>query len=185
MVSSSSSRPRQLAGSLAKVVPAVISVGLLLVAWEFYAAYSGIKPTILPAPSRVFEQAVLNRDALIDNAIPTIRATLIGFACSLGAAFLLSMLVDFFEPLRRALFPVFIVSQTLPLVAIAPLVVLWLGFGLTPKIMWVAVVTFFPMLVALQGYEATEAEIGQMLRASRALARLHATRRLGAAHFAD
>jgi ABC-type nitrate/sulfonate/bicarbonate transport system permease component len=166
VVSSSSSRPRQLAGSLAKVVPAVISVGLLLVAWEFYAAYSGIKPTILPAPSRVFEQAVLNRDALIDNAIPTIRATLIGFACSLGAAFLLSMLVDFFEPLRRALFPVFVVSQTLPLVAIAPLVVLWFGFGLTPKIMLVAVVTFFPMLVALvQGYEATEAEIGQMLRA--------------------
>ncbi|RUY93732.1 ABC transporter permease, partial [Mesorhizobium sp. M7A.F.Ca.CA.003.01.2.1] len=81
-------------------------------------------------------------------------------------AFVLSMLVDFFQPLRRALFPVFIVSQTLPLVAVAPLVVLWFGFGLAPKIMLVALVTFFPMLVALvEGYEATEAEIGQMLRA--------------------
>ncbi|WP_179300941.1 MULTISPECIES: ABC transporter permease [unclassified Mesorhizobium] len=166
MVSSSSSRPLQLAGLFAKAAPAVMSVGLLLVAWELYANYSGIKPTILPAPSRVFEQAMLNREALIDNAIPTIRATLMGFACSLGAAFALSMLVDFFQPLRRALFPVFIVSQTLPLVAIAPLVVLWFGFGLTPKIMLVALVTFFPMLVALvQGYEATEVEIGQMLRA--------------------
>jgi hypothetical protein len=67
---------------------------------------------------------------------------------------------------RRALFPVLIVSQTLPLVAIAPLVVLWFGFGLMPKIMLVALVTFFPMMVALvQGYEATEKEIGQMLRA--------------------
>ena len=144
----------------------MISVGLLLLAWELYATYSGIKSTTLPAPSRVFEQAMLNREVLVDNAIPTIRATLIGFAFSLSAAFALSMLVDFFRPLRRALFPVFIVSQTLPLVAIAPLVVLWFGFGLMPKIMLVALVTFFPMLVALvQGYEATEAEIGQMLRA--------------------
>lgn len=166
MVSSPSSYPRRLASLVAKSAPAVISVGLLLVAWEFYARYSGIRPTTLPAPSRVFAQAMLNREALVDNAIPTIRATLIGFACSLSGAFALSMLVDFFRPLRRALFPVLIVSQTLPLVAIAPLVVLWFGFGLVPKIMLVALVTFFPMLVALvQGYEATEVEIGQMLRA--------------------
>lgn len=144
----------------------MVSVGLLLLAWELYATYSGIKPTILPAPSRVLEQAMLNREALANNAVPTIRATLLGFACSLSAAFALSMLVDFFQPLRRALVPVFIVSQTLPLVAIAPLVVLWFGFGLAPKIMLVALVTFFPMLVALvEGYESTEAEIGQMLRA--------------------
>ena len=165
-VVSSSVAPRPLAGSFAKAVPAIISVGLLLLAWELYATYSGIKPTILPAPSRVFEQAMLNREALIDNAIPTIRATLIGFACSLGAAFALSMLVDFFQPLRRALFPVFIVSQTLPLVAIAPLIVLWFGFGLLPKIFLVALVTFFPMMVALvEGFAATSKEISQMLAA--------------------
>ncbi len=69
-VVSSSVASRPLVGSLAKAVPAVISVGLLLVAWEIYATYSGIKPTILPAPSRVFEQAVLNRDALIDTPFP-------------------------------------------------------------------------------------------------------------------
>ncbi|WP_436160665.1 ABC transporter permease [Mesorhizobium sp. LjRoot246] len=163
---SSSAASRPIASLLVRAGPAMVSVGLLLLAWELYATYSGIKPTILPAPSRVFEQAMLNREALADNAIPTIRATLLGFACSLSAAFALSMLVDFFQPLRRALFPVFIVSQTLPLVAIAPLVVLWFGFGLAPKIMLVALVTFFPMLVALvEGYESTEAEIGQMLRA--------------------
>ena len=158
-------RSRGFTSAIARALPAVVSVGVLLVAWELYARFSGIRPTTLPAPSRVFEQAMLNRDALVENTIPTIRATLLGFACSLSTAFVLSMLIDFYRPLRRALFPVFIVSQTLPLVAIAPLVVLWFGFGLAPKILLVALVTFFPMLVALvQGYEATESEISQMLK---------------------
>ncbi len=101
----------------------------------------------------------------MENAVLTIQATLFGFACSLSAAFVFSVLVDFSRPLRRAFIPVFIISQTLPLVAIGPLVVLWFGFGLTPKILLVAFVTFFPMLVALvQGYEATEDDIELLLR---------------------
>jgi ABC-type nitrate/sulfonate/bicarbonate transport system permease component len=147
-----------------RALPAVTAVALLVLAWETYARLSGISPTTLPAPSRVLGQAFEHRQALLDNTLPTLRATLAGFGCSLFAAFLLSVLVDFCQPLRRALFPVFIISQTLPLVAIAPLVVLWFGFGLLPKILLVALVTFFPMLVALtKGYEATEAEIEQLL----------------------
>ncbi|HEV7252057.1 MAG TPA: ABC transporter permease [Mesorhizobium sp.] len=150
---------------MAQAGPALLAVGMLILAWQLYAQFSGIQPTTLPSPSRVVAQAVLHRGALLENAIPTIRATLLGFACSLSAAFIFSILIDFHRPLRRALFPVFIISQTLPLVAIAPLVVLWFGFGLTPKIMLVALVTFFPMLVALvQGYESTEAEIEVLLR---------------------
>jgi ABC-type nitrate/sulfonate/bicarbonate transport system permease component len=150
---------------LARAGPAAIAIASLLLTWQFYADLSGISPTTLPSPVRVAEQAWANRAALWDNTLPTIRATLLGFACSLAAAFSLSILLDFSETLRRALFPVFIVSQTLPLVAIAPLVVLWFGFGLMPKIMLVALVTFFPMLVALvQGYESTEKEISMLLR---------------------
>lgn len=152
--------------ALAKAVPAVLAFALLLTAWELYARLGGIAPTMLPAPSRVLQQAWENRAALAENALPTIRATLAGFACSLLAAFILSALVDFLAPLRRALLPLLIASQTLPLVAIAPLVVLWFGFGLLPKILLVALVTFFPMMVALvEGYAATEKEIAQMLAA--------------------
>ncbi|HEV7416566.1 ABC transporter permease [Tianweitania sediminis] len=149
----------------AKVGPAVVAVGVVVLAWHLYADLSGIGVTTLPSPLRVAQQAWVHRQALFDNAVPTVRATLLGFACSLTAALLLSVLMDFSGLLRRALFPVFIISQTLPLVAIAPLVVLWFGFGLFPKIMLVALVTFFPMLVALvQGYAATEKEIVLLLR---------------------
>ncbi|MBN9272688.1 MAG: ABC transporter permease [Mesorhizobium sp.] len=140
-------------------------VAAIVLAWEFYAQFSGIKPTILPAPSRVLAQIIENRQALVDNAIPTLIATLSGFTLSVASAFLSSVLVDFVRPLRRALFPVFIISQTLPLVAIAPLVVLWFGFGLLPKILLVALVTFFPMMVALvQGYDSTEKDMEWLLR---------------------
>lgn len=150
---------------LARAAPAAIAIASLLLAWQLYADLSGISPTTLPSPVRVADQAWANRGALWDNTLPTVRATLLGFGCSLAAAFLLSILLDFSRMLRRALFPVFIISQTLPLIAIAPLVVLWFGFGLLPKIMLVALVTFFPMLVALvQGYESTEKEIALLLR---------------------
>jgi ABC-type nitrate/sulfonate/bicarbonate transport system permease component len=150
---------------LARTGPAAVAIASLLIAWQLYSDLSGVSQTTLPSPLRVAGQAWLNRRALADNALPTIRATLLGFSCSLAGAFLLSAAMDFFAPVRRALFPVFVISQTLPLVAIAPLVVLWFGFGLLPKILLIALVTFFPMLVALvQGYESTEKETTLLLR---------------------
>jgi ABC-type nitrate/sulfonate/bicarbonate transport system permease component len=156
-------RPAFLA-AIVGALPAIVAAIAFLAIWELYADLSGIRPTTLPPPSRVLVQAWTNRQALIDNSWPTISATLAGFACSLAVAFLFSVLMDFARPVRRALFPLFVVSQTLPLVAIAPLIVLWFGFGLLPKIVLVALVTFFPMLVALlQGYEATDKDITELL----------------------
>jgi len=163
LLSSSSARSAPLS-VLSGVLPAAGAILFAVAAWELYADLSGIRPSILPAPSRVLTQAWLNRQALIDNSLPTIRATLSGFACSLAIAFVFSVAMDFAQALRRALFPIFVISQTLPLVAIAPLIVLWFGFGLLPKILLVALVTFFPMLVALlQGYEATDKDVTELL----------------------
>ena len=157
--------PPRLRDAALRPLPAVASVGAVILLWEAYVRLSGVPPTTLPAPSRVAAQLWESRATVWANTLPTIGATLMGFSASLGAAFGLSVLLDFARPLRRALFPVFVVSQTLPLVAIAPLVVLWFGFGLTPKILLVALVTFFPMLVALvDGYDAAEPEVEELLR---------------------
>lgn len=165
--------PRRFGGRLARGIPAVLSVLSAFIVWEIYVRISGISPLMLPAPSRVLEQMVLNRAMLWENTIPTLHATLAGFALSLSVAFGLSVILDFMPRVRRALFPIFVVSQTLPLVAIAPLVVLWFGFDLTPKVLLVALVTFFPMLVALvDGYASTDPEIEDLVRsmgASRAV----------------
>ena len=150
---------------LARYVPALLSVCAVLAVWELYVRLSGISPLVLPSPTRVIDQMVENRALLWRNTLPTVQATLLGFSCSLCVAFGLSIVIDFLPRLRRALFPVFVISQTLPLVAIAPLVVLWFGFDLTPKILLVALVTFFPMLVALvDGYGSAEPDIEALLR---------------------
>ncbi|MDE1157290.1 MAG: ABC transporter permease [Neorhizobium sp.] len=159
-----SRRGTPLSRHVCRHLPAIGAIAAIFVLWEAYVRLSGISATALPSPSDVVEQAWINRDALWRNTLPTLAATLAGFGCSLIVAFALSIVVDFSPLLRRALFPVFIASQTLPLVAIAPLVVLWFGFGLLPKILLVALVTFFPMLVALvEGYAATEREIEELL----------------------
>ncbi|NSX55785.1 ABC transporter permease [Parasulfitobacter algicola] len=151
-------------GRFTRTLPAVLSILAAFSAWEIFVHMSDISPLVLPAPSRIMDQMVLNRAHLWTNTLPTLQATLLGFTCSLWVAFSFSICIDFLPRLRRALFPIFVISQTLPLVAIAPLVVLWFGFDLTPKILLVALVTFFPMLVALvDGYDATEPEIEALL----------------------
>lgn len=152
-------------GMLLRALPALLSIAAALALWEVYVRLSGISSLVLPAPSQVAAQIVENRALLWRNLVPTLRATLLGFSVSIATAFLLSVLLDFVPRLRRALFPIFVISQTLPLVAIAPLMVLWFGFDLTPKILLVALVTFFPMLIALvDGYASTEPEIEALLR---------------------
>ena len=163
-MSNFSALPRIFARIFSHAGPAVLSVASIILGWEAYVQLSGISSTALPAPSRIIIQGFEQREALTRHSLATLQATTFGFASSLTAAFLFSILIDFFLPLRRALFSVFIITQTLPLVAIAPLIVLWFGFGLTPKIVLVALVTFFPMLVALaQGYEATNRDIAALL----------------------
>ncbi|WP_298974144.1 ABC transporter permease [uncultured Roseobacter sp.] len=158
--------PRRPGEGLTRGFPAVLSLVSAFAIWELYVRVSGISPLVLPAPSRVLDQMVLNRAILWHNTVPTVKATLAGFSLSLTVAFVFSVVLDFTPRVRRALLPIFVVSQTLPLVAIAPLVVLWFGFDLTPKILLVTLVTFFPMLVALlDGYAATDPEIEDLLRA--------------------
>jgi ABC-type nitrate/sulfonate/bicarbonate transport system permease component len=147
------------------VLPPLLIVGLLVAVWQVYANVSGIGNDVLPPPSRVLQVTWDNRGDLWANTLPTLRATLLGFALSLAVAFVLAVLIYASAVLRRALMPVLVATQVLPIVAIAPLMVIWFGFGLTPKVLLVALVTFFPLTVALaEGFAASEPEAEALLR---------------------
>jgi ABC-type nitrate/sulfonate/bicarbonate transport system permease component len=145
--------------------PPAIVVALFLLRWELYARASGVSPFVLPSPSRLLESLWTFRDQAVRHAIPTIVETLVGFSVSIAAAIAAAVVMDRLPIVRRALAPLMIGSQTIPIVAIAPLIVVWFGFGLTPKILVVVLVTFFPITVALlDGFASTSAEATDLMR---------------------
>jgi ABC-type nitrate/sulfonate/bicarbonate transport system permease component len=147
------------------VLPPLVVLATLFVVWELYVRASGINPGTLPAPSRVFDGAVANRAILWSNALVTIKETLLGIAVSVVLGVGLALLIDAFAPARRALYPLLVGSQTIPVVVIAPLLVLWFGFELTPKIVVVTLYTFFPITVAFaSGLAATDPEALLLMR---------------------
>lgn len=155
------------------IVAPLLAFFALLVIWQSVSMAGLVPAELLPSPTHILSAATAEREALLRHTAPTLLATVVGFALSVSVAFLSAMLLDFSALLRRALLPLLIVSQTLPLIALAPLVVLWFGFGLLPKILLVAFVTFFPMVVGfMRGFGTADPEAEHLLRsmgASRAM----------------
>ncbi|MFG1782058.1 ABC transporter permease [Rhodococcus oryzae] len=155
--------------ALRRLTPALVVVAALVVAWQIYVDVSGIRPQLLPSPVRVAQQGWGHREEIAVHAGATLTVTLIGFSVSLVLAWALAILVDFSPWLRRAFVPLFVASQTLPIIAIAPLMIIWFGFGLLPKVLVIALATFFPMAIGLiEGFASTEREAGALLRSMRA-----------------
>jgi len=137
----------------------------LFLAWEVYVALSGMDAVALPAPSRVAHVAFRNRDVLWDNSLVTLKETIAGLSVSIVLGIALALVIDAFGPARRALYPLLVGSQTIPIVVIAPLLVLWFGFELTPKIVVITLYTFFPITVAFAaGLAATDHEALLLMR---------------------
>ena len=138
---------------LPRILPPLIVVACLLGGWEAYCRLADISPLILPAPSGVVRALILNRIGIGGHALSTISVAALGFSFSIGFAFSTSVMLHFLPWTEKGLMPVFVASQTVPLVALAPLMILWFGFGLLPKVLLVILVTFFPMLLSLlSGY---------------------------------
>ncbi|HXG36438.1 MAG TPA: ABC transporter permease [Dehalococcoidia bacterium] len=151
-------RPDRLLSAIG-VVPPLLLLALAVGIWEAYVQASDINPTTLPAPSRILESALDNRSQLWDHSLITLQEAIIGLCFSVALGVLFALLIDQSAILRRALYPLLVSSQTIPIVAIAPLLVLWFGFDLTPKIIVVTLYTFFPITVAFaSGLAATDRE---------------------------
>jgi ABC-type nitrate/sulfonate/bicarbonate transport system permease component len=134
---------------LRRVAPPVLLVFGILLVWEAYVRVAGLDPIVLPPPSRVASALWDARDVAATHLVPTVVEALIGCAVSAAFAVGVAIALDRWPPARRAIEPLLVTSQTIPIVAIAPLFVIWFGFGLLPKVLIVVLVTFFPVVVAL------------------------------------
>jgi ABC-type nitrate/sulfonate/bicarbonate transport system permease component len=155
----------RLRGLLGRIGPALLLVSVGLLAWQWCVTAFAIRPQVLPSPARVLEQGWAAREQIWANTLPTLQVTAVGFAVSLALGWALAVAVDFSPWLRRALTPLLVASQTLPIIAIAPLLIIWFGFGLLPKVVVIALVTFFPVAVGLiEGFAATDRQATNLLR---------------------
>ena len=145
--------------------PPLLLIGAVVVAWEAYVRLVGLDPITLPAPSRVLTALWDFRDAAVSHLIPTLVEATVGCALSVALAITAAIALDRWGVVRRAVEPLLVTSQTIPIVAIAPLFVIWFGFGLLPKVLIVVLVTFFPVTVALlDGFGRVDPEAMDLLR---------------------
>ena len=155
--------------SLGSVWPPLIALALVLAAWEAYVqvVLSGLPggQLILPAPTRIVTALINNVEVITPHVWQTALETLLGFALALAVGLGTALLIDLNSTLRRAIYPLLVVSQTIPIIALAPLLVLWFGYGILPKILIVGLVCFFPIVVAgADGLRATDPELMRLFR---------------------
>jgi len=138
----------------------------LLIIWQLWCVVGDVPKYILPSPADVWATLTANFGILTDNAKTTLLEAFLGLAISLLLSFAAAALMDSFGVLYRALYPILVVTQTVPTVAVAPLLVIWFGAGMAPKIILITVVCFFPITVALlDGFKSADPEVVSLVRA--------------------
>ncbi len=151
------------------LTPVIYAV--LVAMWEAGARVFHVPAWILPAPSVIALTAIEWAPELAFNSLVTLRETVIGFLVALAFSVPLAVVIAFTSLTRRILYPILLGLQSVPKVALAPLVILWFGVGNWPKVIIVILVCFFPILVNLvAGFEATPKamlDLMHSLRASR------------------
>jgi putative hydroxymethylpyrimidine transport system permease protein len=158
-------------GRLARVAAPLALVAALLGIWEVLAQTGvladglGLDSFLVPAPSEIATSLWEDRSLLADNAWVTIREVFAGFAAALVVGVGLAAALHLSPLLRRALYPLIVASQTVPIVVVAPIFVVWFGFGIGPKVAVIALICFFPIVVnALDGLATTEADQRKLMR---------------------
>lgn len=142
----------------------VLVLGLFSI-WELYVDLGGADPLILPSPHAVAQSLFNDRALLWSNFLVTAQEVLLGILVATVAALLLASAMHFFVTLRGAFWPILIASQTIPIPMLAPVLVLWLGFGILPKLVVIALVSFFSIVVTtLAGLSAVDPDLLKLMR---------------------
>lgn len=151
--------------TLVRSWPAVALIVLFLALWELLARALDIQEWLLPTPSAIWRAGIASTALLWPHILRTLGETLLGFAAALALGLGLGIAIDFSPLLRRAIYPLLVASQTVPTIAIAPLLAIWFGYGLLPKVIVVGLVCFFPIVVnTADGLSATNPDLLALLR---------------------
>ncbi len=143
MSDSKQSKTKQL-----NIVPIVVII-MLLVIWQMACMFNWVPRYMLPSPLEVIKAFVSDFPLLMSHAKVTLLEACLGLLGGIALGFICAVLMDAFPVVKKGLYPLLVISQTIPPVAIAPLLILWFSYGIAPKVILVVMVSFFPMAVGL------------------------------------
>ena len=146
--------------------PPLLLILLLLVAWQVLTWLLKVPKWLLPSPWQIVVAGVEARELLGPHTWQTLKETWVGLGLAVTVGLGLALVIDFSSLLRRTVYPLLVASQTVPILALAPLLIIWFGYGILPKVIVVALVCFFPIVVSTaDGLRVADPELIALLRA--------------------
>jgi NitT/TauT family transport system permease protein len=140
--------------------------GLTLLMWELLVRALGVKTVVLPAPSAIARVLVTRSDLMLEHLWPTFYQIVLGFLISVAGGILVAVLITYSRIVRNGFYPIIVVSQMVPKVAVAPLFIIWFGMGTPSRLLLAFLVAFFPMTInAAHGFQSVDDDFLRMARA--------------------
>ena len=150
------------------IVPVVVII-MLLVIWQIACTFRWVPGYMLPSPIEVIKAFVSDFPLLMSHARVTLLEACLGLFGGIALGFICAVLMDVFPVVKKGLYPLLVISQTIPPVAIAPLLILWFSYGIAPKVILVVMVSFFPMAVGLyDGLTSVDEDMIKLMHSMRA-----------------
>jgi ABC-type nitrate/sulfonate/bicarbonate transport system permease component len=145
--------------------PALL-LAIMIVAWQLIVTWLQVPQFILPRPSAILLEIVNNWPIFWPEVLFTLRNVLLGFALAFVVSMFLGFAVANWKLVNRALYPILVASQTIPVIAIAPVFIIWFGYGILPKVITTALICFFPLTVnTVAGYTSVDQDLQRLFKA--------------------
>ena len=156
---------RKLQNTTNKLWSAAAIVGILIL-WQLISSLGIVDSFMLPSPIQVVRAFVSEFPSLMEHTVITLSEAFLGLGLGVLLGFIMAIFMDQFDALYKAFYPLIVLTQTIPTVAIAPLLVLWFGYEMTPKVILIVITTFFPITVGLlNGFKSVDQDSVNLLRA--------------------
>ncbi|MEH6937851.1 ABC transporter permease [Bacillus sp. JJ664] len=138
----------------------ILVILLFLVIWQLSIKFFKIEDWLLPGPIAILKEGIQSYDSLVPHVLSTVQLTISGFLVGTFLGLMIAIVLHLIPGFKEAFYPLLILSQNVPIIVLAPLLIIWFGFGILPKLMIISLVCFFPVTVsALDGFRQTPTEL--------------------------
>ncbi|MTI66531.1 MAG: ABC transporter permease [Firmicutes bacterium] len=160
----STEKIKELINKDTKIIPTIFIL-ILLVFWQFVVDIGLIERYILPSPKNIILTLIKILPEIKIHVVATLQEAISGFSIAIILSIILAVLMDSIKIIKKAIYPLLIISQTVPIIALAPLFMMWFGLGKLPKIIVVVLVCFFPIVISLlDGLESVDKDMLNLIK---------------------